>query len=109
MNMATRLIKNTLIVIGFIIINIANIYAYNLCGEDVWRGGINKQYNMASYGAVADNSSDDKLKISGYGRYQFNYKTNLIDFLMFLDEQYFERFTQFKIIVKILFINYYNI
>ena len=91
-----KIIKKLVIVGIFTVLSINTIYAYDLCGESIWIGGVNNQYSNMSYGAVADYSqSDPKLQIKGYGRYQFYYKTNLIDFLSFVDSTYFNKWINF--------------
>ena len=106
-----------LIVFLIMISNLTN--AQHLANEDIWMGWSNNQYGQMSYGAVADYSvNDEKLQVKGYGRYQFYYKTNLIDFLRYLDEEYFKVFIEYgqgsdklndySYGLQIAFTDYYN-
>lgn len=83
-----------LIILSLIIINITNIYAYDLCGEDIWMGWTSNEFNDMSYGAVANSNEDEKLNVKGYGRYQFQSNTNLVDFLSFADSEYFKKWIE---------------
>lgn len=95
MNNIKQKILYLIIIIGILMIN-NSLFAQDLCGEYVWMGWANNQYGNMSYGAVADYSiNDEKLQVKGYGRYQYYYKTNLIDFLSFLDADYFKRYIEF--------------
>lgn len=81
------------VVITAILFSFQN-HAQNIGGEDIWMGFATNEYNGMSYGAVANDNEDEKLKIDGYGRYQFKHNTNLVDFLRFVDENYFKKWIE---------------
>ena len=68
--------------------------AQNIAEEEIWMGWAANEYKGMSYGAVANDNEDEKLRVDGYGRYQFKYNTNLIDFLKFADETYFKKWIE---------------
>ena len=94
-------------IITFILLISNLVNAQHLASEDIWMGWANNQYNQMSYGAVAD-----------YGRYQFYYKTNLVDFLSYLDTNYFklyieygqgsDKLNDFSYGLQLAFTDYYN-
>ena len=74
----------------------SNIYSQVIDGNDIWMGWATNEYNGMSYGAVANYDIDDeKLRVPGYGRYQFKYNTNLVDFLEYADKNYFKKWIEY--------------
>lgn len=92
--MIKKIIKN-LLVVGCMIFYCVNNYAQIICGDEIWMGWVTNEYNGMSYGAVANNNDDPKLKVEGYGRYQFKSETNLVDFLEFADSSYFSKYISY--------------
>lgn len=98
----TKQMNNKLKIKKIIILLLTNIilfafasFSQDIAGEEIWMGWAVNEYNNYSYGACANNSDDERLKVDGYGRYQFKYNTNLIDFLKYADEGYFKKWIDF--------------
>lgn len=66
-------------------------FSQDICGEEIWMGWVNIRYDSAGYGCVPAKNNALNQDVYKYGRYGFDYKTTLIDFLDFLDSEYFER------------------
>ena len=94
MNMKNRIFKS-IIFIALLVLSTNAVFAQDMCGEEIWMGWATNEYNGMSYGAVANNNEDSKLKINGYGRYQFKNTTNLIDFLDYADNTYFREYIEY--------------
>ena len=70
-------------------------FAKNICGENIWTGWVDIYYEESGYGAVPRISDETGLVINTYGRYAFDYKTNLVDLLKEINDEYFDRWISF--------------
>lgn len=96
--MIKKSFKNRIIFLSIIIsiLFTFNCFSKEIRGVDVWLAWSNYEFNNMSYGAVANTTvEDEKLKVYGYGRYQFKYNTNLCDFLSYLDNTTFKKWIEY--------------
>lgn len=90
-----RKLNIILIFICFLFLFQISIYAKHICGDDVWLGFANIYYENLNYGSVPMVDTNNNIKSKKYGKYAFDYKTNLIELLTEIDSEYFSKYIEY--------------